>query len=83
MFPAGTTKVVFNIVLINDDVLEESETFDVIINSSSLPSNVTIGELGVATVIIGDNDGESCVCSYEQVAVPLLNFFSCSKFFNT
>ena len=65
MFPAGITKVVFSIVLINDDVLEESETFDVIINSSSLPSNVTIGELGVATVIIGDNDGESCVGLYE------------------
>ena len=59
MFPAGTTKVMFSIVLIDDDVLEETEAFDVIINSSSLPSNVTIGELGNVTVIIWDNDGES------------------------
>ena len=80
MFPAGTTKVMFSIVLINDDVLEEAETFNVIVNSSILPSNVTIGELGDATVIIWDNDGESCVCLYEQVAVPLLNFLSCSNF---
>jgi len=59
MFPAGTTKVMFSIALINDDVLEETETFNVIINSSSLPSNVTIGEFGDAAVIIWDNDGES------------------------
>ena len=59
VFPAGTTEFIFSIVLNNDNVLEEMETFNVIINSSSLPSNVTIGELGDAAVIIWDNDGES------------------------
>jgi len=56
--PAGATEFIFNIVLNNDNILEETETFNVIINSSSLPSNVTIGELGDAAVSIWDNDGE-------------------------
>jgi len=59
LFAAGTTELVFDVILINDDVLEETETFDVIINSSSLPSNVTSGEPGDAAVIVWDNDGES------------------------
>jgi len=58
-YPAGSTKSVFSIAIINDNVLEKMETFDVIINSSSLPSNVTNGELGDTAVIIWDNDGES------------------------
>jgi len=59
MFPAGTTELMFIIAIINDDILEETETFDVFINSSSLPSNVTSGEPGDVVVIIWDNDGES------------------------
>ena len=59
LFPAGTTESVFNIVIMDDDVLEETETFEVVINFSSLPSNVTSGEPGNAAVIIRDNDGES------------------------
>jgi len=57
LFPAGMTEAVFNIFLIDNDVLEETETFSVIINSSSLPNNVTIGEPGEAEVTILDNDG--------------------------
>ena len=58
LFPAGMTEAVFNIFLIDDDILEETETFSLIINSSSLPRNVTIGEPGEASVTILDDDGE-------------------------
>jgi len=51
---------VLNIVIFNDNVLEETETFEVIITSSSRNSNVTSGELGNAEVIIWDNDGKPC-----------------------
>lgn len=43
--------------IIDNDILEETETFSVIINSSSLPNNVTIVEPGEAEVTILDNDG--------------------------
>ena len=58
VFPAGMTQAVFNILLTDDDILEGTETFNLNINSSSLPNNVTIGELGEAAVTILDNDGE-------------------------
>ena len=59
VFPAGTIESMFNILIMDDDLLEKTEAFDVIINSSSLPSNITISERGEAAVIIWDNDGES------------------------
>jgi len=58
LVPAGMTEAVFNIPLNDNRILEETETFSVVINSSSLPNNVTIGELGEAVVTILDNDGE-------------------------
>ena len=61
VFPARITESMFNISIIDNDVLEESERFEVIITSSSRNSNVTSGEIGNAVVIIQDNDGEFCV----------------------
>ena len=58
VFTAGMTEAVFNISMNDDDILEETETFNIIINSSSLPNNVTIGGLDEAVVTILDNDGE-------------------------
>ena len=58
LFPAGMTEAVFNIFLIDNGILEETETFSIIINSSSLPNTVTVGEPGGAEVKILDDDGE-------------------------
>jgi len=58
VFTAGMTEAVFNVSINDNEILEEAETFNMIINSSSLPNNVTIGELGEAVVTILDNDGE-------------------------
>jgi len=58
VFTAGITEAVFNITLNDNDILEETETFNIVINSSSLPNGVTIGVLDQAVVTILDNDGE-------------------------
>jgi len=58
VFTAGMTEAVFNITVNDDDILEGTETFNITINPSSLPNNVTIGGLDEAVVTIVDNDGE-------------------------
>ena len=56
IFPAGKTTAAFPVPIIDDNILEENENFTLTINSSSLPSNVTVGDPGEATVTIVDND---------------------------
>ena len=56
-FTAGTTQASFNVSLTDDNIFESNENFMVTIDSSSLPSDVTVGDPRRATVIIMDNDG--------------------------
>ena len=56
VFNAGVTRVPFNVSINEDNVLEGNETFNLNIDSSSLPSKVTIAN-GQTTVTIVDNDG--------------------------
>jgi len=58
VFTGGMKEAVFTISVNDNDILEETETFNIIIDSSSLPNNVIIGELDKAVVTIVDNDGE-------------------------
>ena len=55
-FPAGVTSASFDIPINNDDILEGSENFTLTINPSSVPTGVTVGNPGQATVTIVDND---------------------------
>jgi len=58
-FLAGMTHASFNVAIINDIVSEDNETFDLIIELSSLPSNVTAINPEQATVtIVDDDDGK-------------------------
>ena len=50
--------VTHNILISTNGLLEVNDTFMFIIDPSSLPSNVTIGDPGNATVIIVDNDSK-------------------------
>ena len=52
-FPAGMTDTSLTITILNDDVYEDSERFDVII-SNALPNRVTMGTIRRATVTIID-----------------------------
>ena len=55
---AGEISAPFDVPIIDDDVLEENEVFNLIINSSSLPSHVIVITPYQATVIIVDHDGK-------------------------
>ena len=58
-FPAGVSRASFNITIINDDVLEDHETFNLIIIEDSLPENVTLGTPYLTKVIILNFGGSS------------------------
>ena len=52
------TNASFDVAIANDSILEVDENFELIINMSSLPNDVTIGVPGRATVTIVDDDGK-------------------------
>ena len=56
--PAGQTTATFDVPINNDDILEGNENFTLTINEPSLPTGVTRGDPGQATVTIVDEDGE-------------------------
>ena len=55
---ARTTHTSFSVPIINDDLLEYNEEFDLFINQSSLPFNVNVGDIYQTTVMIVDDDGK-------------------------
>ena len=55
-FPAGVTRVPFEVSLIDDTIYEGNENFTLTINPSSLPTGVTVGSRDQATVTIVDNN---------------------------
>jgi len=56
--PAGTTSLNFSVEIVDDNVLEDFETFNLTINSFSLPANVSVTTPNRTVVLIIDNDGE-------------------------
>lgn len=54
-FPPRTSVVYFRIPIMNDNIVETSENFTVIVNASLLPSGIYIGD-GIQTTIIIAND---------------------------
>ena len=47
----------FSVSITDDKILENNETLDLTIISSSLPDKITVGNPGQATVTIVDDDG--------------------------
>ena len=56
--PSGETNVPFNISIIDDNIFEANESFNLTINSSSIHSSSLIYEECKLTVTIVDNEGE-------------------------
>lgn len=56
-FGARVTHVPFNVSINNDNILEGNETFNLTVNSSSLPSEVTVTNRSQVIVTIVDDDG--------------------------
>ena len=63
-FPAGTTRVPFDIPINNDDIYEVNETFTLDIDPSSLPTDGTFDNPGQATMTIVDDDSKICITFY-------------------
>ena len=57
MFTAGLTTVPFDVRVIDDSISENNESFDIIIDQSSLPNRVSVGNPDQVTVTIVDDDG--------------------------
>jgi len=56
-FPAGVTAKSLNVTIVDDNILENNETFNLRI-SSQLPNRVNLNNTNQITVTIEDNDGE-------------------------
>ena len=54
VIPAGDKTASFPIFITNDNKRESNETFNLVIDSLSLPDGVVIGSLGQATITIVD-----------------------------
>ena len=50
------TRVSFDMIIMNDNLMEINETFKLRINSSSLPNRVIVNSPNETTVTIMDND---------------------------
>ena len=59
-FPARTTIVYLDIPIINDNIVEDDESFILTINSSSLPIDIFIGNGNETTVTIANDDCKLC-----------------------
>ena len=58
MFPAGSTSILFDVNITNDNILESNETFSLNIISSSASDRVTISSLKQSAMTIIDNDSK-------------------------
>ncbi|XP_065910088.1 uncharacterized protein [Dysidea avara] len=64
IIPAGKTSCQFRIEIINDNILENLEVFNLTVNPLSLPANVYVGNPNQTMVLIIDND--AIVVSFSQ-----------------
>ena len=55
---AGMTNISYNIIVTNDNLLENSETFYIFLNPALLPSGVIVGDINQAAVTIINDDGK-------------------------
>ena len=58
IFHAGDVLAEFNISISDDNIKQNNKSFILIIDPSSLPNYVSVGEPGNATVIVMDNDSK-------------------------
>ena len=58
LFPGGTTRAAFDVRMVDNVRLENSETFEVSIDPLSLPYGVVLGRITSSEVVILDNDSK-------------------------
>ena len=57
-FSAGVNSSQLNIVITDDNILEDDETFNLTIDQFTLPDGVVVADPSQVTVAIVDDDGE-------------------------
>ena len=57
-FSPGITRVPFHVPIIDDNILENDEHFDLIIVDGSLPNHIISGGIEMTRITIMDNDGK-------------------------
>ena len=82
LFPAGKTSTTINIPIIDDIVLEGTETFVIIIDIDTLipkDVNINVGTIGSTIITIVDTTGECCISVlYCVVIVTCLQYLPLS-----
>ena len=76
-FSAGQTRVSFDVNIIDDDLMENSETFRITIYDLSVPYGITLGFYTSAEVTIVDNDSKFL---RNKVAYYLLSILQIMKY---
>ena len=71
MFPAGQMSALFDITINDDNILERSETFTIDVDSSSLPTGVSVSSTSQATVAIDNDDCKLQISLYIFVQVGI------------
>ena len=67
-FPAGATRVSFNISIYDDDLPEGNENFSLTINADSLPDGIINGSPSTVMMIIRNDDSKCANCITIYVA---------------
>ena len=57
-FPAGVTRVTFNVTIIEDNILERDEFFSLSVDPLTLPDRVTAGNFNDTTITIMNDDSK-------------------------
>ena len=57
-FPAGVTRVTFNVTIIEDDILERDEFFSLSVDPLTLPDRVTVDNFTDTTITIMNDDSK-------------------------
>ena len=60
--PAGVTSASVNVPINDDNILEADEMFNLNVDSTTLPTGVTVGAIGSSSVTIENDDCKFCCC---------------------
>ena len=69
IFPAEQTTIEFNVSIIDDNVLENDEQFNLMIDGGALPDDIMLGDPHTTVVTIVNDDGK---CNMELQFIALL-----------
>ena len=72
----------FGVPIINDRVLEDNENFSLIINSSSLPSYVIVGDHAQAGVTIVDDESKLVILLVKLLCMRMLTIIVSNMLLN-